>query len=294
MNTENYFALECAERDMPHINSGEMEIIKTHLDVTREIQNTYHLLQMFYYNIKVLLTNFDVQASDIYTTKLHCPDDVDIFHGVNAQVTNCISSAKTLIEVFELHSVIQTKFKLVINAKFDTSFYYKFLISLRHFSQHGNIPVSVKNGQFYFDLKRILEIPKFTHNKHMKKLLVDTIEKMQKQNIAPHIAVTLTLSGFTVDIFETHLVYLQEIKKILDKSKGDLDDLLSKRPELEQEHPHFMLPMVFYQDDEGEVHAFANEDSHEMFSNYLSQVTNQLKIEKASFDYLKGAFSFDK
>ncbi|MFI3250697.1 MAG: hypothetical protein R3Y07_07025 [Eubacteriales bacterium] len=295
MNTENYFVLDCEETEIPPINSDELEIIETHLKVTREIQNAYHLLQMFYYNVKVFLTNFDVQASSIYSKSEHCPEDVNIFHGVNAQVVNCISSAHTLIEVIEKQSVIKNVMEPVRVSKYDTNFHYRFLIRLRDFCQHGQIPLSSHNGRFVFDLERIANISDFRLNATIKRELVlirDDI--LNKYKDFPYISATLTLSGFTTQIFEVFHRYLLEIKKSLDESKCDLEDLLSRRPELVQIHPDFTQPMIFYLDNKGETHGFANEDSHKMLTNYLTEVTEQLEIETKSFEYLKGSFSFEK
>lgn len=96
---------------------------------------------------------------------------------INALVINYISSARPFVEsietfvkeMFKIEEYENFK-KLYLNKLYDEKFTYRFLYSLRNYSQHGHLPVYIDyNNKCSFNLEEILNTPHFDHNAKLKK-----------------------------------------------------------------------------------------------------------------------------
>ena len=189
MNTEMHILksklnFDINEMELPILDEEEQLCIGTYVELTRHIQEIDKLFHIFRFNLKNILqcyqlySNNEIDRKELFEIKEE--DEI----AINALIINYISSAKTLIESIE-NCIKNTNLNIYkdfkdkcLSKSYDNKFYYRFLIRLRDFAQHGHLIVSVYGNNYCcFDLDNIVLTPHFHHNTNLEKEL----RKMRKE-----------------------------------------------------------------------------------------------------------------
>lgn len=291
MNNEIVYTIskETIIDDIPQLKVDQQEILETHVELIREIQNIYNHFHLFYYNIQVLHNNFDINGADSYTIKSHCPQNTKLFHGVNAQVVNCISSGKSMVEVIQGHSIIKSKMQPFISSIYDNNFHYRFVIRMRDLCQHGHLPLGYDGRKFFFDFFSLPQVTHYNWNSSIKREMDNIAEEIiSKYGMNPRIAVINQISGFTVQLIAIVEKYFSEILFSLEDSVKDLENLLMLVPGLEMERSVFGRVVVLFADNKGERQAFSNGDYKSIVLQFQTEMQHLLEKESRNYKLIVG------
>lgn len=126
-----------------------LQIIQTYVEVTRHTQEIHQLFELFRYNLRRLLSVYDLNNRD--RIKRHEPyfEEFSDRIELNALVINYISAGKTLIDslrsciehAYSENSSTSEKFSKFLSSVYDSCFSYRLLTRLRDFAQHGHLQI---------------------------------------------------------------------------------------------------------------------------------------------------------
>lgn len=303
MNTETIILTQNIDIDfdkvqVPNLNSNELDCIETYVEVTRHIQEIQQLFHVFRCNLKLMLDHYIFNANDMIIRKETFLIEEDDNIIINALTINFLSSAKTLVESLEnflkLHNnVLYDEFKKGCLSKiYDDNFYYRFLIRMRDFSQHGHLPVDVDGcGKCCFNLTHILSVPHFSHNKklsmEMKKIKSEIYDKYSD---VPNIIFTVAIAEFNLCVLLIYKEFLNKVENILLAENEKLNKLLNNRPDIIYNSTDFFNGYIFYKENSGGIHCFSPQDnSLNMFVNIKEEAFQIFIEEEKELEELKKA-----
>lgn len=238
MNSEIYgIPIDGKKFAAPEYTSDELDVIITYVETGRHINELDDLFQMFCFQLNNLLNCFELKVSDKIKQKFGTANE---YIAINALTINYISAGKTLTEAIEafikeLCSGDDERFKSlkkkVLSDMYDTCFYYRLLLHLRNFAQHGHLPVSIDaEKKAYFDLNHFLNTPHYNHNAELRneseRISKDIHEKYKD---IPKIVFTKSIAEFNICIIKIYLAYLREIAGWATEIQEKLEYLISAR-----------------------------------------------------------------
>lgn len=220
-------------------------------------------------------------------------------------IINLIGSARTLTEsmdcyvdeIFESESTDVEAFHGFTHSIYDGCFAYRFLIRLRDFSQHGHPPVSQKDMNYFFDLRQILEMPHFTHNKQIKEQLSASVaEIMDAYHGYPHLGITMTVAEFTVGLWNVYHYFLSCVKTHLQKSFTQAQTIIERYPKnIVLKKDEFSGLFVYSVNDKHANVITVGENTIEMLEQFQLEAKRTLEIFQENWDELKkGVFLLKK
>ena len=283
MDTERMLPWQDTDMDditLLDFSDEALHIIQSYIEMTRHVQEIHQLFELFQYNLKRLLSVYELNSGD--SVKRHKP----YFEGfsdrieLNALVINYISSGKTLID--SIQTCIKTsypenkpkvdEFSSFLSSVYDDCFSYRLLTRLRDCAQHGHLPVSVIDNIMCFDIAQIIHTPHFNHNKtileEMKKFY-DELLVVQKTQ--PHHVFTLAVAEYTVSICNVYHSFWLTVHDAFLSAEKNIRILIEEVPECVIHKNDSMNGYLFYWTDEI-LHAFdTSEDSLIMFAHFLDE-----------------------
>ncbi|HFQ3343048.1 TPA: hypothetical protein ACGU03_002255 [Enterococcus faecium] len=287
--------MEKIERIINSIEINEKKILISYVELTRHISELDKLFNIFRCNLTNLFSNFIIYPDDYIEKCTGIYSEDQCYYQINALIINLISSAKTFIESIEVcmkNFLSEKDFKLFkqkfLSKPYDEVFSYRFLLHMRNYSQHGHLPLNIRNKRVYFDLNDILDMPHFDLNKllkeEIKKLKVDIYNEF---GTLPYISYVYTISRFNLVVTEIYVNFLNEIKAKLVKFNQQKNELLNDKKF------YFINPdgtendMIFY-DYDGEVHHCFNyqANSMAMYAEFKKEAKKFLKVKENYFTEL--------
>lgn len=298
MNTETHilakdFSGNLKNIEIPAIDSKDMTIIKSYIEITRHIQEIDKLFSVFECNLDIMQKNFTLNTNDSFERNMALDVHTDDYTLINALTINYISSAKTLVDSIESFMKRNTNnfssFKeKYISGTYDKKFSYRLLYNLRNFSQHGHLPVSIDfNNNLCFDLNQILTTPHISLNKkHAKEMKKFKDEIFKKFESYPHIVFTKSIAEFNLCIIEIYLNFLIETEKILAEAIDKLNKLIIRKPELIHKSSDVLNGHIIYEynEEDENIHLFnPNSKSMDMLLGFLMTVKELKNTEEQNF-----------
>lgn len=299
MKTEEYLlkdrlSIDISKIELPKIEQSEIEIIDEYIEFTRHFQEINQLFHIFQVNMKQLILHYELLEDDTIIKK----DKFDIEESdeiiINALFINYISSAKTFIESIEvflkkrLGEIEYQNYKnIYLSPIYDKEFSYKFLYSLRNYSQHGHLPVHVDfNNKCSFDLNELLNTPHFDHNAKLKVELNEIRECIIKEfKDNPRIMFTRTIAEFQIVIFEIYELFINYIFERLIFLKNKINKYIEKNPNIIYKSNDMFDGYIMYKIKDKNVHCFnPNDDPVEMMENIRENVIFKLNDLRNEFD----------
>lgn len=280
------------------LTDNELNTINDFISLTRDAQETKQLFDVFYFNLLCLRNSFILYAGDTVESLPSCPEYNSENIAVNALVINLISSAKTLAEClrntairwFEKDKENNDAFNVYVSSVYDESIVYRMLMNLRDFAQHGNLPVSQKEGRYSFDLYQILNTPHFNLNKQVKEDMNDFLSKFEPSEEIACLALTITIADFTVKVIDIYRKFLTHIKENISLSYDKVQQMIKANPSIVcRTHESLNGFVIYYIDDE--CHAFNPTDNPNMLIDEYDKYTMYIyENEKNALDDLWKGF----
>lgn len=274
---------------LPKFNIIEKHILTTYMELTRYFQEIYQLFNIYQYNLENIFNLYNMNANVLtrkYKFNSNQNDDVII----NSLIISYISSGKTLADSINTFMNLHLKLsaesqtpstKNFINEIYDGNFYYRFFNHLRHFAQHGHLPVSVNdtNNHCCFNLQHFLYTPHFDHNAKLKNEIQEAVEDIKENYpVDPNIDFSLSIAEFNFCIIKIYDWFLNSIEDLITSHKYQIDLLLKKRKNIIYKSKDIFNGFVFYD--------YYN-DSFHCFDPKQNPVKMLLEIKKDVADILQ-------
>lgn len=276
------------------LSNDELNIIKNYIELTRDVQETKQLFDVFYFNLLCLRNNFTFYAGDTVEKLPNCPESSSETIAVNALVINLISSAKTLVEALRTTAIRwlekdeekKDKFNIYVSDVYDKSCVYRILMNLRDYAQHGSLPVSQKEGRYSFDVSQILDTPHFNLNKQVIFDMEGFLSNFDSSEVIACLALTITIADFVVKVVDIYRKFLFYIKRNVSSSYIKIQKMITLKPTIICDtHQYFKGFIIFLDGDT--YHAFdPNGNPNKMIIEYDKYTAEIFKDEKNAFDKL--------
>ena len=276
------------------ISDDELNIIKNYIELTRDVQETKQLFDVFYFNLLSLRNDFTLYAGDTVEKLPNCPESSSETIAVNALVINLISSAKTLVEALRTTAIRwlekdegkKDEFNIYVSGIYDKSSVYRILMNLRDYAQHGSLPVSQKEGKYSFDFSQILNTPHFRINGQVKTDMEEFLSTFDSSEVIACLALTITIADFVVKVVDIYRNFLFYIKGNVSSSYAEIKKIITLKPNIICDaHRYFKGFIIFL--DEDTYHAFdPNDNPNKMITEYDKYTAEIFKDEKNAFDKL--------
>lgn len=253
---------------VPEIEEEIQRDIKGFVSFAENMQGIKQLFELFEFNLKQMEQYCAMFYSDMLIKK---DGKRASFIEVNALLINIISAGKTLTEAMEtflkteLGEEKAVEFKnSCLSKKYDEVFAYRFLLYLRNFAQHGNLPVSKKlNGRFCFDLAQILSTEHIKVGPAIKKSMESIYQEIvETYKGEPCIAFTATLDSYTLTVTEIYYCFWKTIEEDVQAISSHIQQILADFPELIYRGEEMLDGVVIYDiEEDGMMHFFWAEDN---------------------------------
>ena len=299
MDSEQFFYLdeELDVSEVRELQSDELRCVEHYVEVTRHLQEIQQLYQIVLFNLSIMRSNYTwMNNGDIHYKGVPAEGE-EHFIAVNSMIINLIGSARTLTESmncymaenYESNDTDAQGFLDFTHSIYDGCFAYRFLIRLRDFSQHGHPPVSQSSANYVFDLRQIIGMPHFTHNKQIKEQLSTIVtEIIGGFHGYPTLGVTMTVAEFTVGLWKIYDYFLTCVEAHLQKSFTQAQAILDRYPE-NIKFKSDMIPGLFiYSIEDGNANVITvGEDTMKMLEKFQMEAKETLTTFQKDWDELK-------
>lgn len=282
---------------LPKFNIIEKHTLTTYMEITRHFQEIYQLFNIYQYNLENIFNSYNINANVLtrkYKFNSNQNDDIII----NSLIISYISSGKTLADSINTFMNLHLKLssepqtpstKNFISEIYDENFYYRFFNHLRHFAQHGHLPVSVNdiNNHCCFNLQHFLYTPHYKHNATLKTEIQEAVEDIKENYpVDPNIDFCLSIAEFNLCIIKIYDWFLNSIEELIKSHRNQIDLLLKKRKNIIYKSKDIFNGFVFYDYYNDSLHCFnPKENPVEMLLEIKNEVADVLKTSQT---YLEG------
>lgn len=271
------------------LNQDEKSCIESYVDTTRHIQEIEQLFRVFKCNLKLMLEHYVLNNDDTVIRKKSFSFEESDSIIINTLTINYLSSAKTLVESLENFLKINNRllyenFKNECLSKtYDEKFSYRLLIRLRDFSQHGHLPIDVDcDGKYCFDLRKILLVPHFNHNKKLSSEMEEIEDQILKKYAGfPKIVFTKLIAEFNFCVTKIYVSFFDKAESVLLNQIKSLKMLLKEHPSIIHKSWDSLNGFILYDDDDGIIHCFDPKgESMKMLLSFKDDASKIFKEEE--------------
>ena len=304
--TEDFELLERTNTDFeklvfPNLNEKELKIIISIVEIYRHIIEIDKLFHIFHFNLQSMLHYYSIMNTDRIKRNNVFNHDTSDYIAINALTINLISSGKTLTEAIETFNADKFKNnkeiyegfkKNCLSKKYDECFQYRLLLQLRHFSQHGHLPIVIdENNRCCIDLNQLLTTPHFAHNKKLKEQMIKIRDDLEsKLSDYPRINFSQSVAEFNLCIIEIYFEFLNTIEHLIQECVHNFQGLLNQRPDIINKSNDKYNGLILYRTDDDYYHfhvLFPSGNTMTMFQNIKNIVKKKLDEEKHFLEILQ-------
>lgn len=204
------------------------------------LQEIHLLSKILKFNIDALVTKYTLHSSGEVFQGTRAASEYSDFISVNALVTNLISAGHSLYESMgDLlkksnvnHIGASDEFRQMCSEVYDRSFSFRLLFHMRHYAQHGHIPVSQFENWFGFIPSSILNETHFNLNRKLKDEIMGLSKiAKEKMNDNGRICLTLTVAEYTYQLFRLYVDFLNFIRPDLFDGFRECEEIIHNYPE---------------------------------------------------------------
>lgn len=260
---------------------NDRNILIGYVDRTTFISKIGQLFQVFLFNLNNISNHYNIDMADFIEQSNITLSIENEYFAINSLIINYISAGKTLIEAMQCYGDtflpgIFTEFSKKI---YDESFSYRFLLMIRNYSQHGNLPLSVdEDGSYYFDFLQILSVRHHNLKRSIKDEMISIKnELLQEYGVLPKFSFCRTVSEFTFCIFESYNLFFKMVSKDFFDFSTQKNNVIKAKPYLVYKSDDQFNGLIFYEiNPEIEMYDsfYFNDNSEEMF-NEMKQESNE-------------------
>lgn len=291
MDTQKYFMVENLldfpnEIEIPEIDEKIQLYLKRFVSFSETLQNVHQFFEVFLFNLEQM-DHFCIMYYNDEVIRKSDGKKVD-FIEINALFINVISAGKTLIDKIdnffktEVDEIRAKEFKNnYLSKKYDDIFSYRFLLFLRNFAQHGNLPISRQpDGKYCFDLIQILATIHMKVSDQIKKSMQNVAQEItEKYMHEPCVALTYTIDTYSLTVVELYYCFLKEIEKDCNDYYHTVQNILKENPQLIISKSNMLKDMVVFDYEDGILHFFSSHDNiKNTFIDYKNQAKEKMKF----------------
>lgn len=278
-----------------------LKYITSFVEITRYIEEIHQLFNIFQYNIRRLLSIYELNNHD--KIKRHVPQFEDFSDSteLNALVISLISSGKTLVDAvqacvqscYSKDSNEYSEFCKILSKEYDNCFSYRFLTRLRDFSQHGHVPVSWDGEAACFDIGQLINTPHFNHNKTILGEMERFCDELLiKEKVQPRHVFSIAIAEFSVSIFKIYYEYWETMGDSFYTSLSNINDLIKQYPETIRHKDKKYDGLLFYQIGNGLHTFYASGLSDKMYVQYLEEAKELKGSEEKELERFRGRVKY--
>lgn len=274
-----------------------LNCITSFVEITRYIEEIHQLFDIFHYNVRKLLSVYELNRNDKIKRRVTQFEDFSDRTELNALVISLISSGKTLVDAMQAcvqssyskESDVYSEFNKILSAEYDGCFSYRLLTRLRDFSQHGHIPVSWDGETACFDIGQLNDTPHFNHNKTILVEMEKFCEELLiKEKVQPRHVFSIAVAEFSVSIFRIYYEYWKTMNDNFYIRLENMNDLIKQHPETIKHKDKKYDGYFFYQIGNG-LHTFhASELSDKMYVQYLEEAKDLKEYHEKELESFRG------
>lgn len=301
MDSEQFFfideELNVDFSGVQELSLDKLKCIEHYVEISRHLQEIHQLYQIVLFNLRIMRHNYLwISNGEILYGEMPAKGD-EHFIAVNSMIINLVGSARTLTESMDCYikenydseSSNAQSYRNFSSSIYDSSFAYRFLIRLRDFSQHGHPPVSQNDANYAFDLRQILEMPHFAHNKLIKEQISAAVtEIMEGFSGSPRLSVTMTVAEFTVGLWQVYDYFLTCVEAHLRESFVQTQEIMAQYPDNIILKTDDFSGLFVYAIKDGHAHVFTvGEDTMEMLRKFQLEAKGTLEDFQEDWEQLK-------
>lgn len=274
-----------------------LNCITSFIEITRYIEEIHQLFDIFQYNIRRLLSIYELNNHDKIKRHVLQFEDFSDSTELNALVISLISSGKTLVDAMQAcvqssyskDSDVYSKFCKILSVEYDGCFSYRFLTRLRDFSQHGHVPVSWDGEAACFDIGQLINTPHFNHNKTIFGEMERFCDELLiKEKVQPRHVFSIAIAEFSVSIFKIYYEYWKTMGDSFYTSLSNINDLIKQHPEAIKHKDKKYDGYFFYQIGNSLHTFYASGLSDEMYVQYLEEAKELKESEEKELERFRG------
>lgn len=278
------------------LDDDELKTVTDYIEIKRHIQEIKQLFDVFRYDMGAMLRVYNLNNSDAIDRNQPASKEYDDRIEINALLISFISAGKTLTDslkvCIEKSNSQSDEFAEFLSKIYDSSFYYRLLVRMRDYAQHGHLPISVVDNKFCFDISQILFTPHFNLNKAVKSEMYKIHQQLSKQGQPAHQVCTLCVAEYTACIAEIYCTFYQYIQKDFLSCCRDMRALLKKSPEYTVQPNARYDGYLFYVAEEM-GHAFdTDDDPIQMFNAFKDEAVRFYEDETRELKLLNESVRF--
>ena len=269
---------------------NEKNILIGYVDRTTFMKKIGQLFQVFLFNLNNISNYYNIDIADFIeqsNTSLFIENE---YFAINSLIINYISAGKTLIEALQCYgnTFLPASFVQFSTKIYDESFSYRFLLMIRNYSQHGNLPLSVdEDGSYYFDFLQIISVRHHDLKKSIKDEMISIKnELLQEYGVLPKFSFCRTISEFTYYIFEFYKLFFNIVSDDFFDFSTQKNNLIDAKPYLIYKSDDQFDGLIFY-DINPEIEMYDsfyfNDESKKMFDEMKRESDEYITYYKKIF-----------
>lgn len=202
----------------------DMNVIKQYINLTQSLKRIYQWYHIFNYNYNRIVDFYP--DGDIYAINSHVIVLVSAGRNLVESITTCANNTIDLNKKDEFK-------KNYISKEYDSHFPYRFMETMRNFTQHCEIPVSNHEKTPYFDLTQIYEVSSFKFNAKFKAEVKKTMgEIFSLKSDTSKLAFLPTVLSYCCSVYRIFIAFTEAVKPSLAEKYNLIQQEIKEKPNI--------------------------------------------------------------
>lgn len=200
----------------------DMNVINQYINITQSLNRIYQWYHIFNYNFDRIMDLYP--NGNIYAINSHVISLVSAGRNIVESITMCANNT------FDLNKKDEFKRKY-ISKEYDSHFPYRFMETMRNFTQHCEIPVSNHDKIPCFDLTQIYEVSNFKFNAKFKaevKKIMEEISSLKGDTFK--VAFIPTVLSYCCSVYRIFIAFNDKVELSLAKKYNIIQQEIKEKP----------------------------------------------------------------
>lgn len=200
----------------------DMNVINQYINITQSLNKIYQWYHIFNYNFDRIMGLYP--DGNIYAINSHVISLVSTGRNIVESITMCANNT------FNFNKKDEFK-RNYISKEYDSHFPYRFMETMRNFTQHCEIPVSNHDKIPCFDLTQIYEVSNFKFNAKFKaevKRIMDEISSLKGDT--SKLAFLPTVLSYCCSVYRIFMAFNDKVKPSLVEKYSLIQQEIKEKP----------------------------------------------------------------
>lgn len=200
----------------------DMNVINQYINITQSLNRIYQWYHIFNYNFDRIMDFYP--NGNIYAINSHVISLVSAGRNIVESITMCANNT------FDLNKKDEFKRKY-ISKEYDSHFPYRFMETMRNFTQHCEIPVSNHDKIPCFDLTQIYEVSNFKFNAKFKaevKKIMEEISSLKGDTFK--VAFIPTVLSYCCSVYRIFIAFNDKVELSLAEKYNIIQQEIKEKP----------------------------------------------------------------